>query len=1007
MNMTRLSIRTKLVLLLLVFGLMPLAAVMPIVFRELDAMQQSHLDDMKTTTEGIGELIDRNLFERYGDAQAFGTNAASRDIHNWYRAGSDNPIIISMNAYMTNYGLYKLMMLIDMDGKVAAINSTDNKGKALDTSAIYDVSFKNAPWFQKTIHGEFLKGDGLDGSVIEQPHYESTVASVYKGEDGFIIPISAPVYDFSGKMIGVWVNFADFGMVENVIKDVFKQKTSAGMKDIAFAISDGKGIVLVNYDPAARKDSENRMPDAIGKKTLAALEIPAADTALKEESGTKVEIDAGSGEKDAVSWSRSNGALGFPGMGWTVIMHQPEQYAFADINSAKHLLYIIIGVALLAIISIGTFIGTLASRPLRKSTTSMQAIVSGDYTTKVEGAARGDEMGDMARAMEELKTTLDNNTRLKQALDRVTSNVMMADENMNIIYLNDSVVKMLKEAEKDIQKDLPRFNVDDLMGANIDLFHKNPAHQRGMLEKLSGPAKTSIVVGGHSFNLVTVPMFDQNKKRIGTVVEWLDGTAAGMVDAINKSQAVIEFQPDGTIIHANQNFLSVMGYTLEEIKGKHHSFFAEPAYKASPEYRKFWEELNQGIAQTGEFKRIGKGGKEVWINASYNPIMDLKGKVVRVAKTAIDVTQMVQARSENEQGMLEAVKVLTGLSAGDLTQKMMLEYKGTFNEIKGALNVTIDRLRETVINIKESAQSVNSASSEISAGSTDLSQRTEEQASSLEETAASMEELTGTVRQNSENAKNANLLSSEASDVAQRGGQVVNDAVQAMTNIEKSSQKISDIISVIDEIAFQTNLLALNAAVEAARAGEAGKGFAVVASEVRSLAGRSASASKEIKALIMESSSQVKSGAELVNQAGETLKDIVSSVKKVADIISEIANASSEQSAGIGEINTAVSQMDEMTQQNAALVEENTAAAQSLVQQAQALDQMMQFFRIDEKIAAPGNFEPVILHAPKPVAKAVTKPKPAPKAKTPPVEHKIIAVGNGKSHSIDREWEEF
>jgi len=288
------------------------------------------------------------------------------------------------------------------------------------------------------------------------------------------------------------------------------------------------------------------------------------------------------------------------------------------------------------------------------------------------------------------------------------------------------------------------------------------------------------------------------------------------------------------------------------------------------------------------------------------------------------------------------------LSEGDYAREVAgADRRDEIGEMAKALNRNVSKIRETVIHIKETASSVNSAASEIASGSSDLSMRTEQQASSLEETAASMEELTDTVKKNSLSAADANDLSMNASGIADAGGKVVAEAVSAMGNIERSSKKISDIISVIDEIAFQTNLLALNAAVEAARAGDAGKGFAVVATEVRALAGRSASASKEIKALITESAGQVKMGAELVNNAGDTLKVIVDSIKKVAVIVSEISSASQQQAAGIDEINSSVMQMDEMTQQNAALVEENTAAAQSMLEQAKALEALVSFFKVN------------------------------------------------------------
>lgn len=489
-----------------------------------------------------------------------------------------------------------------------------------------------------------------------------------------------------------------------------------------------------------------------------------------------------------------------------------------------------------------------------------------------------------------------------------------------------------------------------------------------------------------------------------TAQKLINADYAGQISAIGKSQAVISFTTDGTILDANENFLSTLGYSLDEVKGKHHSLFVDPAYKNSQEYRDFWSRLAAGEYQSAEYKRFGKGGKEVWIQASYNPILDLNGKPFKVVKYATNVSQMVQTRMENERGMNEAVNVLTGMSVGNLHMRMNGEYEGTFADIKQAVNALSDKLIDTVMRIKNAAQSVNSAASEIAAGSSDLSMRTEQQASSLEETAASMEEITGTVKQNSSNAATANDLSNNASKVADEGGKVVESAVSAMGNIEKSSQKISDIIGVIDEIAFQTNLLALNAAVEAARAGDAGKGFAVVASEVRSLAGRSASASKEIKALINESVGQVKDGAKLVNQAGDSLKGIINSVQQVAVIVSEIASASVQQATGIDEINSAVTQMDEATQQNAALVEENTAAAQSMLEQARSLEELIGFFKVEgteEHVSAP------VVELAKPVASAKAPAKaPVRKATgTNGAVRKIIpAVHAQQAHEG---WEEF
>jgi len=565
------------------------------------------------------------------------------------------------------------------------------------------------------------------------------------------------------------------------------------------------------------------------------------------------------------------------------------------------------------------------------------------------------------------------------------------------------------------------YALEEIVGRHHSMFvddeYRRSAEYRQFWERLaSGEAFSArfkrLAKGGReiwiqaSYN----PFFDENGRVERVVKLAADVTAAqqeyadlkAQSDAVWRSSAVIDFELDGTIIGANDVFLETVGYELAEVVGKHHRIFCDPEYAASQDYRRFWQDLAAGQYRYGEFQRVAKNGDEIWLSASYNPILDADGRPVRVTKIANDITESKRMAARVDRLLEQVGEVMNRVAGGDLTAAMPAQ-SGEFARLSDAVNTSVTTLKDMLAEVSKVARSIKDSSDEVASGNSDLSKRTEEQAASLEETAASMEQMTSTVRQNAENAKQANQLATGARDQAEQGGQVVADAVAAMGEINASSRKIADIISVIDEIAFQTNLLALNAAVEAARAGEQGRGFAVVASEVRNLAQRSAGAAKEIKTLIKDSVEKVEHGSRLVDASGETLSEIVGSVKKVSDIIAEIAAASDEQSAGIEQVNQAITQMDQATQQNAALVEQVAAASESMDDQSRALIASVSRFELG--VAAPVALQAQAATATVAPASAAYTPDVAAPA---PVSEAPVRTAAAPAVAADGDfWEEF
>ena len=533
---------------------------------------------------------------------------------------------------------------------------------------------------------------------------------------------------------------------------------------------------------------------------------------------------------------------------------------------------------------IGFFIIRYISLSLGKVNNIFFKLTNGEFKNHID-LDSPDEFGEMLRGLQGLQVKLffdlsdiKNQAKktliIKNALDNVQSCVMVANTDRNIIYMNNTVLEMFRDAQADIRSQLPAFDADKLMGANIDQFHKQPAHQSELLAMLPSTFSSSLVIGSRHMNIVANPVRNENGEHIGTVVEWLDRTR----------EVKIEKDIEDIVAAVKAGELS----RRIEMADKHG----------------FFEKLSVGINELSDV-----------IESAF---MDIGGAMRTMAE-------------------------------GDLTHRISRDYQGAYLNCKNDINATLDKLNGLFGQISEKAHFIDNSSQEISIGNNNLSQRAEKQAASLEETAASMEQLTSTVKNNAHNAQQANQVANQAGEFAENGGKVVKSAVLAMQEINESSNRISDIIGVIDEIAFQTNLLALNASVEAARAGEQGRGFSVVATEVRNLAQRSATAAKESKELIQNSVRKVRVGAEYVNETGKALSDIVAGVKKVGDIVAEIAAASVQQSAGIGQVNQAVAQMEEITQQNASLAEEVSATSIAMSDMSTDMVKLLSFFRTDNQ----------------------------------------------------------
>ncbi|PZX14738.1 methyl-accepting chemotaxis protein [Celeribacter halophilus] len=549
--------------------------------------------------------------------------------------------------------------------------------------------------------------------------------------------------------------------------------------------------------------------------------------------------------------------------------------------------------------------------------------------------------------------------------------LILLDDTLKISVVNPAAQVLLKQSEDAFRQHFGLSDAEDIRGKNLsDIFQNMEVAQALQSGTEQLPYETEAKVGELHFALKINAVTKDDGARVGHVLEMADITESRsnktVLSVLDSHQVRAEFSPDGQLRTVNGTFAQLLGLEANDLLGKRYEHIFDLETQEDGGHKDVWARVTQGESIRGRFKFLNSDEEmPPLVEGIFSPLLDGSGRTSRIIFLGMDVTEsqavLRAADADRERMKAEQDRVvedlrigLKKLAGGDLRFRIVEAFFGEYETLRKDFNHAVDNLHDAMRNVVENADMIRSEASEISNAADDLSRRTEQQAATLEQTATALDQLTSSVRSAADGANQASVMVDTAKTNAEASGKVVQQAVEAMSEIETSSNQISKITSVIDDIAFQTNLLALNAGVEAARAGEAGRGFAVVASEVRALAQRSSDAAREINDLISKSGDLVKRGVSLVGETGEALSGIVRSVSEISNNVSEIAVSSREQSSGLAEINTAVNQLDQVTQQNAAMFEETTAASHALTKEAENLTQTTSRFSIaaDHKASA-------------------------------------------------------
>ncbi len=920
----------------------------------------------KRTSDAVLDKIDRNFYERFGDVQAFAYNRLAVGLVD-KTADATAPVSRRdaqnfMNTMTAYYVLYDLMMIVDLNGNVVMTNTLDKSGKGISTSSLRYKNYASTEWFKSCTSGAGPEG----GAWYSDFTRNEDVAKIY-GSKGYGMGFAAPIKNENGRVVGIWYNFANWGEVtQGIRKEAYAQLKA----------EEPTSLILIS-------DNQNRVIDADDESLIDnSLVLDSA----KLNAGEGVVESAGSQYNSADyinGWATAHGAYIYKGKNWNAVTMIPKMQLTIGTFFSKDLIGLVILVLVLLVIAIvgsGLFIKSIIGK-IDSVNSVLHSMSKGELAALDVENASSDELGTVIKTLDSVIKYNELQAQLKkEEEERVRAENQEKVDEVN--RENQARIDLLNEmciiSEVDLKGyityvndkycEVSQYTREESLGQNQNMV-RHPDTPKEIFKELWSTITRGQIYSTFIKNkkkdgspyyvqAVFAPVLGANGKPVKYISVRFDITketfekqaAEGVVNAIDASYAYIEFDTKGHVISANENFLKTLGYSLNEIIGKHHRMFVDPSYSNSSEYMKFWDEIGLGILQKGLYKRVSNSGKTVWLQAAYSPVKDEMGRIVKVVKIATDVTEATESTVDTQLAAEEATRVLAALADGDLTQQYSIETKGNLKVMGESLNKTIDTLSDLISTVVSNAENISAASIQMSSSAQQLSEGATNQASSVEEISSSMEEMTANIQQNTSNARQTEKISSQAAVEILESKESVLETVDSMKTIASK-------ISIIGEISRQTNLLALNAAVEAARAGEHGRGFAVVAAEVRKLAERSQMAATEIDEVSSRSVS-------VAQRSGEMLNEVVPSIQKTSDLVQEITASSIEQSSGSDQINSAIQNLNNVVQENAATAEEMAAGAEELNAQAEQLQDAVSFFKLD-KLVAKNVKKPITSTAPK------------------------------------------